>query len=114
MVEREKLHAQRIGESVTSFAQATQERLVETVNRLSHVHLDHATALYGAGAARLRQQALGLIDQIVRRDALLQAYSDAFYIAGLAMLTCVLAGLFLRKNLIVSDKTQKAALQTGV
>ncbi|WP_333783500.1 MULTISPECIES: hypothetical protein [Yersiniaceae] len=114
VVEREKLHAQRIGESVTSFAQATQERLVETVNRLSHVHLDHATALYGAGAARLRQQALGLIDQIVRRDALLQAYSDAFYIAGLAMLTCVLAGLFLRKNLIVSDKTQKAALQTGV
>jgi len=39
-----------------------------------------------------------LIDQIVRRDALLQAYSDAFYIAGLAMLTCVLAGFFLRKT----------------
>ncbi|RUU68954.1 EmrB/QacA family drug resistance transporter, partial [Mesorhizobium sp. M7A.F.Ca.MR.362.00.0.0] len=52
VVEREKLHAQRIGESVTSFAQATQERLVETVNMLSHVHLDHATALYSAGAAR--------------------------------------------------------------
>ncbi|MGV0085030.1 hypothetical protein EEAAV_14380 [Rahnella aceris] len=29
VVEREKLHAQRIGELVTSFAQATQERLVE-------------------------------------------------------------------------------------
>lgn len=98
VVEREKLHAQRIGESVTSFAQATQERLVETVRMLSHGHLDHAAALYGAGAARLRLQALGLIDQIVRRDALLLAYSDAFYLAGLAMLACVLAGFFLRKN----------------
>ncbi len=98
VVEREKWHAQRIGESVTLFAQATQQRLVEWVNLLAHRHLDYASALYGAGAAQLRQQALGLINNTVRRDALLQSYSDAFYIAGLAMLVCMLAGFILRKN----------------
>ncbi|MFP3519325.1 EmrB/QacA family drug resistance transporter, partial [Pseudomonas sp. SIMBA_077] len=35
VVEREKLHAQRIGESVSLFAQATQERLVELVRLLA-------------------------------------------------------------------------------
>lgn len=98
VVQREKFHAQRIGESVTIYAQATQQRLVEMVNLLAHRHIDYATALYGDRAAPLRQQALGLINTILRRDALLLSYSDAFYVAGIAMIACMLAGFILRKT----------------
>lgn len=98
VVEREKLHAQRIGETVSPFAQATQERLVDMVRMLSHVPMDYASALHGAAAGPLRQQALALMERLVHRDAMLMAYSDAFYLAGLAMLACVLAGLVLRRS----------------
>jgi len=98
VVEREKLHAQRIGEAVSPFAQATQERLVDMVRLLSQVPMDYASALHGAAAGPLRQQALALMERLVHRDAMLMAYSDAFYLAGLAMLACVLAGLVLRRS----------------
>lgn len=98
VVQREKLHAQRLGESVTPFAQATQQWLVERVNQLAHRHLDYATALYSAGAARWRLQALSLINHTLRRNALLLSYSDAFYLAGLAMLACMMVGFVLKKT----------------
>lgn len=97
MVEREKLHAQRIGESVSLFAQATQERLVELVRLLAQAPVEYATALHSAALAPLRQQALGMVDKVLHRDALLLAYSDAFLLAGLAMLLCVVAGVLLRR-----------------
>ncbi|KTC36756.1 disulfide bond formation protein DsbA [Pseudomonas sp. ABAC61] len=97
VVEREKFHGQRIGESVNLFTQATQERLVEWVRKLSGSFLDHASALHSAAAAPLRRQALELMNRVLHRDALLMAYSDAFLLAGLAMLLCVLAGLMLRR-----------------
>lgn len=98
VVEREKLHAERIGESVTHFSAMTQARWVETVNMLSHRHWDHATALYSESLSLLRLQATGLINLQIHRNALLMSYSDAFYVAGVAMLACVLAGLALRKG----------------
>ncbi|WP_085600616.1 MULTISPECIES: DHA2 family efflux MFS transporter permease subunit [unclassified Pseudomonas] len=97
VVEREKFHGQRIGESVNLFAQATQERLVEWVRMLAQAPLDYASALHSAAAAPLRRQALELMNRVLHRDALLLAYSDAFLLAGAAMLLCVLAGLLLRR-----------------
>lgn len=97
VVEREKLHAQRIGESINLFAQATQERLLELVRLLAQAPVESARALHSAALAPLRQQALGLMDKVLHRDALLLAYSDAFLLAGLAMLLCVVAGLLLRR-----------------
>lgn len=97
VVEREKLHAQYIGESLNLFTQATQERWAALVNILAQRHLDTASALHSSAAGPLRQQALALMDKVVHRDALLLAYSDGFLLAGLAMLLCVLAGFLLRR-----------------
>ncbi|WEK08406.1 MAG: DHA2 family efflux MFS transporter permease subunit [Candidatus Pseudomonas colombiensis] len=97
VVEREKLHAQYIGESLNLFTQATQERWAALVNVLAQRHLDMASALHSSAAGPLRQQALALMDTVVHRDALLLAYSDGFLLAGLAMLLCVLAGFLLRR-----------------
>lgn len=97
VVEREKLHAHYIGESLNLFTQATQERWAALINVLAQRHLDMASALHSSAAGPLRQQALALMDKVVHRDALLLAYSDGFLLAGLAMLLCVLAGFLLRR-----------------
>ncbi|MCK9815250.1 EmrB/QacA family drug resistance transporter [Pseudomonas chlororaphis] len=97
VVEREKLHAHYIGESLNLFTQATQERWAALINVLGQRHLDTASALHSSAAGPLRQQALALMDKVVHRDALLLAYSDGFLLAGLAMLLCVLAGFLLRR-----------------
>lgn len=78
-------------------AWATQERLLELVRLLAQAPVESARALHSAALAPLRQQALGLMDKVLHRDALLLAYSDAFLLARLAMLLCVVAGLLLRR-----------------
>lgn len=96
VVEREKLHAQRIGEAVSPFSVEFRERMIGMVRLLGRQQVDRETALHGAGAAPLREQALGLFDRLVHHEALLLAYSDAFLIAGVAMLLCAGGGLLLR------------------
>ncbi|MNC62596.1 hypothetical protein D3C75_1126340 [compost metagenome] len=96
IVTRERLHALHIGESVTSFAPATHARVVELVRMLAKAPMDSATALFGNGHALERQQAFAILDRIVHREALLLAYSDAFLVAGIAMLACAAGSLMLR------------------
>ncbi|MDE1148152.1 MAG: MFS transporter [Azospirillaceae bacterium] len=96
VVDREKLHAVHIGEAVTPYALATRDRMVDLVRLLAQHPVDRATALYSSATAPLRQRALALLDQDVHRQALLMSYSDAFLIAGLAMLACAGASLLLR------------------
>lgn len=98
IVSREKLHAFHIGESVTPFSQATRERMVELVRFLARAPLDRATALYDSGFAPERQQAIAILDKIVHREALLLTYSDAFLVAGVAMLGCAGGSLLLRSK----------------
>lgn len=88
VIEREKLHAARIGESVTPFSMEMRQRTVEWVRLVSHQQLDRATALSGAAAAPLRERTFGLVDRMIHHEALLLAYSDAFLIAGIGMLLC--------------------------
>ncbi|MBO9707292.1 MAG: DHA2 family efflux MFS transporter permease subunit [Caulobacter sp.] len=96
VVEREKLHASRIGEAVTPFSIAFRERMGEMVDLLSGQHVNRHAALYGEGAASARQASLALMDRLVHHQALLQSYSDAFLVAGLSMLVCALGGLALK------------------
>lgn len=90
VVERTRFHAQRIGESVNPFEPATRERIAS----LSHM----LAKAGGEGTALLRQRALWLMDRLVHRDATLLAYSDTFYLAGIAMLVCVGGGFMLRRR----------------
>lgn len=96
IVEREKLHALHIGEAVTPLAEATRERIIALVRLLAQAPVERAAALYDSGFAPQRQQALAMLDKIVHREALLLAYSDAFLVAGAAMLACAAGSLLLR------------------
>ncbi|SIN92563.1 DHA2 family efflux MFS transporter permease subunit [Paraburkholderia phenazinium] len=96
VVEREKLHAMRIGESVTPFSPAFQERVADLVRLLTRSHVARADALPKSDLSGVRELALGIINQTVGREALLMAYSDTFLIAGVAMLGCTLAAFVLR------------------
>jgi DHA2 family multidrug resistance protein len=93
VVERQKLHMARIGEAVTPYAQAFQERMVLLVRAVSRVHIPRVDGLPRGRFDGTYETALALINQRVMREALLMAYSDTFLIAGLAMLACV-AGTF--------------------
>ncbi|MEW6341892.1 MAG: DHA2 family efflux MFS transporter permease subunit [Paraburkholderia sp.] len=96
VVEREKLHAARIGEAITPFNGAFQERMIDMVRVLTGSHVGRGDALAAAGLAGSREAALGIIDKVIGREALLMAYSDTFLVAGIAMLGCTLAAFALR------------------
>ena len=98
VVEREKLHASRIGEAMTVFSPETRERVIALVRRLGGLYVDRVAALHAAVTAPLRQQAIALLDSLVHRDALILAYSDTFLLAGIAMAFCALAALVLKDS----------------
>jgi DHA2 family multidrug resistance protein len=78
--------------------------MIAMVRLLSHEHIDRAAALHGAAAASLRDRALGLMERRVHHEALLLAYSDAFLIAGVAMLLCGCGCLLLKRGKSLSPK----------
>lgn len=86
VVDRQKLHAARIGEAVTPFAQAFQAHMAALTHWLAHTH----------AAGNAREMALAMIDQRLMHEALLMAYSDTFVIAGAAMLACTVGAFALR------------------
>ncbi|WP_323117939.1 DHA2 family efflux MFS transporter permease subunit [Burkholderia alba] len=96
VVERQKLHAMRIGEAVSPFSEAFQERMAMLARILSRVHVDRADALPGTAYGGVHELALGLINQRVMREALLMAYSDTFLIAGVVMIACTGGAFVLR------------------
>lgn len=80
MATRERFHSERIHEQVTVFEPTVQERVNQTVQSW----LPH------------QQQVLEGLAATVRREAYLMAYSDAFYLACLALVGCAVAALLLR------------------
>lgn len=102
VVEREKLHAARIGEAITPFSVTFRERLSDGVQMVSHHGVDRHAALYGEAAEPLRRQALELIDRALHHQALILAYSDAFLVAGLCMLVCAAGSLVLKRKRLSS------------
>lgn len=96
VVEREKLHAARIGEAVTPYSELYRERIIAMVRLLGHGQIDRHLAMDGPVTAPLRERALALLNADIHREALLLAYSDAFLIAGLAMALSVLGAFCLR------------------
>jgi len=98
VVEREKLHALRIGEAVTPFSPALQERMALLARLLSRSHREYADALPGHSFHGVHELALAVVNQRLAREALLMAYSDTFLIAGGAMLACMFGALILRRQ----------------
>ena len=77
---REKLHSVRIGESVSLFGFATQERLESFTQ--------HFTAM-GSDAVTAGEQAIKAIAFTVRKEAYVMAYSDCFLILGTLIVAMV-------------------------
>jgi MFS transporter, DHA2 family, multidrug resistance protein len=91
LLQREKLHSNRIGESISMFSTATQERL----DQMTQFFLSQ-----GFSPEIAQNQAIASIDNVVRREAYIMAYNDCFYFIGCALLLGGLTVLFLKKSKI--------------
>lgn len=80
LTNREHFHSARIGESVSNYAAPTQERLDQLTQGFIGAGIDPATAA---------SQAIAAVDRIVRREAYVMAYNDAFWIIGMVLILCI-------------------------
>jgi DHA2 family multidrug resistance protein len=85
---RERFHSERIGESVTVYSTAVQERL-------------HQSAAYfishGSDPSSAQMRAIGTLGGLVRRESFLLAYSDCFLALGCVLLASAIALFFMRR-----------------
>lgn len=89
LTKREQYHSNVLMQSVSVFEQATRTRLEQlTQYFVNHGILDHAEALHRAYVA---------IGRIVQKQAYILAFSDTFYLLGMALIVALLAVLFLKK-----------------
>jgi DHA2 family multidrug resistance protein len=80
LTSREHFHSARIGESVTGFALATQDRLNAMQQGFIGQGFDTATA---------SDMALKAVDGIVRREAYVMAYNDGFFLVAVVLFACI-------------------------
>lgn len=81
LTQREHFHSQRLGESISSFSLATQQRLDQLTQSFIGQGFDPVNAA---------DKALKAIDGIVRRESYVMAYNDGFFIVGGILLSCIL------------------------
>ena len=86
---REQFHDERIGESVTIYDLATQGRISSNQSSFIGKGFDPATAL---------QQAYGTIKQVIRRDANIMAFNDAFLFIGVGLVGAAILVWFCKKT----------------
>ena len=91
---REHFHSARIGESVSLFSSATQERL----DRLSSYFVMHS-----GDAVDARRQAIAVLDHLVRRESYVMAYNDCFFILGCVLLVSI-AVIWLAERVVAAGK----------
>ncbi len=88
LTRREQFHSNRIGEAVSLYSPATQQRLDQLTQFFTSRGSDPTTAY---------EQALKAIANIVRTESYVMAYNDCFYFIGIALLLCGLAIIFTKK-----------------
>jgi DHA2 family multidrug resistance protein len=89
LTKREQFHSNILTSSVSMFAEATRERLDHlTAYFLSHGIADLATA---------QHKAIVAVALRVRQQANIMAFSDTFYMLGIALVVALAATLLLKK-----------------
>ncbi|TYL83924.1 multidrug efflux MFS transporter [Bradyrhizobium rifense] len=89
LTKREQYHSNVLMQSVSVFEQATRTRLEQlTQYFINHGVLDRADAAHRAYVA---------IGHVVQKQAYIFAFSDTFYLLGLALIVAFVASLFLKK-----------------
>lgn len=90
LTKREQYHSNVLMQSVSVFEQATRSRLEQlTQYFVNHGVLDRADAAHRAYVA---------IGHIVQKQAYILAFSDTFYLLGVALIVALAAVLFLKKS----------------
>lgn len=85
---REQFHSNRLGESVSLYDPATQQR----IDQLTQSFISR-----GSNPILAHDQAIAAIDNLVRREAFVMAFNDAFYFIGIALLVSAVTLLFCKK-----------------
>jgi DHA2 family multidrug resistance protein len=89
LTKREQYHSNVLMQSISLFEQATRTRIEQlTQYFVNHGVIDRADAVHRAYVA---------IGKIVQKQAFILAFSDTFYVLGLALIVALLAGLLLKK-----------------
>jgi MFS transporter, DHA2 family, multidrug resistance protein len=88
LTNRQQFHSNRLGEAVSTYSLAAQER----IQQLTQYFISK-----GADATTAQQQAIEAIDQVVRREAYVMAFNDCFYFIAWALLLSGIAVFFLKK-----------------
>lgn len=89
LTKREQYHSNVLMQSVSMFEQATRTRLEQlTQYFVNHGILDRSDATHRAYVA---------VGHIVQKQAYIQAFSDTFYLLGVALIVALIAALFLKK-----------------
>ncbi len=89
LTKREQYHSNVLMQSVSVFEQATRTRLEQlTQYFINHGVLDRADAAHRAYVA---------IGHVVQKQAYILAFSDTFYLLGMALIVALMAVLFLKK-----------------
>ncbi len=88
LTNREHFHSARLGESISLYAAPTQLRIEQLTQSFMAQGIDAVTA---------GNQALQVLDRIVRRESYVMAYNDSFWIMGIALIACIGALWFANK-----------------
>jgi len=88
LTQREQFHSNRIGEAVSLYDSATQQR----IEQLTQVFISR-----GSDLATAHNQAIAAICNVVRRESFVIAFNDCFYFIGFALLLSGIATLFFQK-----------------
>src|ERR1700761_9177475 len=89
LTKREQYHSNVLRQSVSSLEQATRTRIDQLTQYFAgHGVTDHAEASH---------RALIAIGHIVQKQAFILAFSDTFYLLGVALVVALMAVLFLKK-----------------
>jgi DHA2 family multidrug resistance protein len=86
---REQYHSNVITQSVSMFSEATRTRL----DQLTHYFLTNGFSDPATAAAK----AIVAVGDRVQQQANILAFSDTFYLLGVALVVALIAGLFLKK-----------------
>jgi MFS transporter, DHA2 family, multidrug resistance protein len=89
VTKREQYHSNILTQRVSLFEEATRARIEQlTQYFVNHGVIDRVDAMHRAYVA---------IGHVIQKQAYLLAFSDTFYVLGVALIIALLAGLFLKK-----------------
>ena len=80
LTNRQHFHSERLGESITNYSLAVQQRVDGLTSTFTAAGIDAVTA---------GNKAMALIDSVVRRESFVMAYNDAFFVVSACLLACI-------------------------